>query len=102
MENNIEKTVRRPGIEPGSTAWKAAMLTTIPPTPRCRLDSNVWPRFQDQLIKDWLNSNFPTIAVNRQRIGITQEERILPYLAYTGMCHWTEYGFWPLYPKQGI
>ena len=25
--------VRRPGIEPGSTAWKAAMLTTIPPTP---------------------------------------------------------------------
>ena len=21
----------RPGIEPGSTAWKAAMLTTIPP-----------------------------------------------------------------------
>ena len=33
MENNIEKKVRRPGIEPGSTAWKAAMLTTIPPTP---------------------------------------------------------------------
>ena len=27
-----EKTVylRCPGIEPGSTAWKAAMLTTIP------------------------------------------------------------------------
>ena len=25
--------LRRPGIEPGSTAWKAAMLTTIPPTP---------------------------------------------------------------------
>ena len=24
--------MRRPGIEPGSTAWKAAMLTTIPPT----------------------------------------------------------------------
>ena len=22
-----------PGIEPGSTAWKAAMLTTIPPMP---------------------------------------------------------------------
>ena len=41
MENNIEKKVRRPGIEPGSTAWKAAMLTTIPPTPRCRFDSNV-------------------------------------------------------------
>ena len=27
------KNLRRPGIEPGSTAWKAAMLTTIPPTP---------------------------------------------------------------------
>ena len=26
------KTLRRPGIEPGSTAWKAAMLTIIPPT----------------------------------------------------------------------
>ena len=24
--------LRRPGIEPGSTAWKAAMLTTKPPT----------------------------------------------------------------------
>ena len=29
-----KKMLRRPGIEPGSTAWKAAMLTTIPPT-RC-------------------------------------------------------------------
>ena len=27
-----EKYMRRPGIEPGSTAWKAAMLTIIPPT----------------------------------------------------------------------
>lgn len=26
-------SLRWPGIEPGSTAWKAAMLTTIPPTP---------------------------------------------------------------------
>ena len=26
------KAMRWPGIEPGSTAWKAAMLTTIPPT----------------------------------------------------------------------
>ena len=26
--------MRRPGIEPGSTAWKAAMLTIIPPTLR--------------------------------------------------------------------
>ena len=28
-------TMRWPGIEPGSTAWKAAMLTTIPPTLCC-------------------------------------------------------------------
>ena len=33
-EINKNKMVRRPGIEPGSTAWKAAMLTTIPPTPQ--------------------------------------------------------------------
>ena len=24
--------VRRPGVEPGSTAWKATMLTVTPPT----------------------------------------------------------------------
>ncbi len=29
--------MRQPGIEPGSTAWKAAMLTTIPLT----LDVNI-------------------------------------------------------------
>jgi hypothetical protein len=27
------KNLRQPGIEPGSTAWKAAMLTIIPLTP---------------------------------------------------------------------
>ena len=27
-----EKKLRRPGIEPGSTAWKATMLTITPPT----------------------------------------------------------------------
>ena len=27
-----KKHVRRPGIEPGSTAWKATMLTFTPPT----------------------------------------------------------------------
>ena len=34
-EDSSERTrkiLRRPGIEPGSTAWKAAMLTIIPPT----------------------------------------------------------------------
>ena len=34
IKKTFEKTnvLRRPGIEPGSTAWKAAMLTIIPPT----------------------------------------------------------------------
>jgi len=27
---------------------------------------------------------------------------VLPYMAYTGMCRWTGYDFWPLCPKQGI
>ena len=31
-QSNNEKLLRRPGIESGSTAWKAAMLITIPPT----------------------------------------------------------------------
>ena len=31
--SNKSKMVRRPGIEPGSTAWKAALVTTIPQTP---------------------------------------------------------------------
>ena len=35
MKNGFEnkKIMRQPGIEPGSTAWKAAMLTIIPLTP---------------------------------------------------------------------
>ena len=32
VNTGSKRYVRRPGIEPGSTAWKAAMLTTIPPT----------------------------------------------------------------------
>ena len=27
-----KRYVRRPGVEPGSTAWKATMLTVTPPT----------------------------------------------------------------------
>ena len=30
--NTIAKNVRRPGVEPGSTAWKASMLAITPPT----------------------------------------------------------------------
>ena len=35
--------MRRPGIEPGSTAWKAAMLTTIPPTLLYKVGTNPGP-----------------------------------------------------------
>ena len=38
--------MRRPGIEPGSTAWKAAMLTIIPPTPvEIRNEIQIWDNF---------------------------------------------------------
>ena len=46
----IVKSLRWPGIEPGSTAWKAAMLTTIPPT------LVLWLTFQvvaDKTIAEW-------------------------------------------------
>lgn len=36
-------SLRWPGIEPGSTAWKAAMLTTIPPTPHRRDGAHTTP-----------------------------------------------------------
>ena len=29
---SLKISLRWPGVEPGSTAWKAAMLTAIPPT----------------------------------------------------------------------
>jgi hypothetical protein len=32
QESPKTKSVRRPGIEPGSTAWKATMLTITPAT----------------------------------------------------------------------
>ncbi len=32
-KQKVKKYVRRPGVEPGSTAWKATMLTVTPPTP---------------------------------------------------------------------
>ena len=35
MENKKKDQLRCPGIEPGSTAWKAAMLTTIPTSLGC-------------------------------------------------------------------
>ncbi len=36
-KNEKKNTMRRPGIEPGTIAWKATMLTTTPPTLICTL-----------------------------------------------------------------
>jgi hypothetical protein len=35
--------VRRPGIEPGSTAWRATMLTFTPATPSCLMLGGMVP-----------------------------------------------------------
>ena len=45
-EAGTRKILRRPGIEPGSTAWKAAMLTIIPPTHPCSGTIFQWYHFQ--------------------------------------------------------
>lgn len=39
-----KRNLRWPGIEPGSTAWKAAMLTTIPPSPP---EYKIFPQLSD-------------------------------------------------------
>ena len=48
--------MRRPGIEPGSTAWKAAMLTIIPPTLICFDVSNIGISFSHHgILKEAMN-----------------------------------------------
>ena len=54
QKNNL----RRPGIEPGSTTWKAAMLTTIPPT------------------RGWLILHFP-VPLIRQRTTLVCDQLAL-------------------------
>ena len=36
--NYFKSGLRWPGVEPGSTAWKAAMLTVIPPSHLCLIE----------------------------------------------------------------
>ena len=33
QKETIKKNMHRPGVEPGTAAWKATMLTVTPPTP---------------------------------------------------------------------
>ena len=40
VEEKKNEKVRWPGIEPGSTAWKATMLTFTPPTQRTKILRN--------------------------------------------------------------
>ena len=42
--------MRWPGVEPGSTAWKATMLTVTPPTLSC---GKIRPEFDSPVIKGW-------------------------------------------------
>lgn len=45
-KNKKKIDMRRPGIEPGSTAWKAAMLTTIPPTLSWETGTEDWKKIE--------------------------------------------------------
>ncbi|RXN35923.1 hypothetical protein ROHU_003401 [Labeo rohita] len=69
--------MRWPGIEPGSTAWKAAMLTTIPPTQAADVG------FGGQ--KRTLEAHEPAIGGQRSRkpsfFGPVVHERALPFHA---------------------
>ena len=57
------KCLSRPGIEPGSTAWKTAMLTTIPPT------------------RGWLIFHFPVTLI-RQRTTLFSGQLALLKINY--------------------
>lgn len=62
--------MRRPGIEPGSTAWKAAMLTIIPPT--LPYHSNAWLSTQLVRVLNVKNKNIKNVtAVTRIRTWVT-------------------------------
>ena len=48
-------------------------------------------------------SNLSSLFILRLFLEANKEPGgVLPYMAYTGMCKWTGYGFWPLCPKQGM
>ncbi|GIX97640.1 hypothetical protein CEXT_727541 [Caerostris extrusa] len=62
--------LRRPGVEPGSTAWKAAMLTVIPPTLRelsysKSLSGQNWVNVMLHSIRKQRNRDFLTSVYKR-------------------------------------
>ena len=67
------KMVRRPGIEPGSTAWKAAMLTTIPPTPNENvLCEWIWDENMPCGYENWLVNTKKLPLKKKRRAGPTE------------------------------
>ena len=65
----LEKILRQPGIEPGTTAWKAAMLTITPLTPLHHLT-------QESIFQVFLNGmDLPRMVKNmffkESKIGIS-------------------------------
>ena len=63
--------MRQPGIEPGSTAWKAAMLTTIPLT--LVMNQGWFTNFSQRIIfKSYLRIILEKVtAVTRIRTWVT-------------------------------
>ena len=69
--------MRWPGIEPGSTAWKAAMLAFTPPTPPCyflqqkvlfkrtKLRTFIFPYHSEKIPSD-ISKNNPQIFTHRK------------------------------------
>ena len=44
---------------------------------------------------------YPVFPIHKSGLG--GGGWVLPYMAYTGTCHWSRYGFWwPLFPELGI
>ena len=77
-------TMHWPVIKPGTTAWKAAMLTTIPPTQLCKNlqespNSNPWPRA-------WMPEQQPW--EKRHIISILQRRKMSPrgHSSFTSSC----------------
>jgi hypothetical protein len=62
-QNTKNKKVRGPGIEPGSTAWKATMLTITPAAHCCEKYSH-WAKMEEQGIDpcaSWMQTKRSTI-----------------------------------------
>ena len=60
--------MRQPGIEPGSTAWKAAMLTTIPLTLRTTWIVHIYHVVP--LSTDLKTENFPNTGSLTQKVQV--------------------------------